>query len=62
MRAMTRLCRSLTRFRGDERGATAIEYAMIAVGIGIAVAATVFGTGASLKVNFYDKMNAAVAN
>ncbi|WP_309392038.1 Flp family type IVb pilin [Chelatococcus sambhunathii] len=52
----------MTRFRTDERGATAIEYAMIAVGIGIAVAATVFGVGTSLKVNFYDKMNAAVQN
>ncbi|MDR4307302.1 Flp family type IVb pilin [Chelatococcus sambhunathii] len=62
MRAMMRVCRALTRFRTDERGATAIEYAMIAVGIGIAVAATVFGVGTSLKVNFYDKMNAAVQN
>ncbi len=62
MRAMMRVGRTLLRFGADERGATSIEYAMIAVGIAIAVCATVFGVGASLKVNFYDKMNAAVAN
>jgi pilus assembly protein Flp/PilA len=53
--------RMLLRFLRDERGATAIEYAMIAVGIGCAVAATVYGTGQSLKANFYDKMNTAVS-
>lgn len=54
--------RVLRRFLRDERGATSIEYAMIAVGISIAVAAVVFGTGQSLKTGFYDKMNAAVTN
>jgi Flp pilus assembly pilin Flp len=42
----------------DERGATAIEYAMVAAGIGGAVAATVFSFGSQLKTNFYDKIAA----
>lgn len=46
------------RFIADEAGATAIEYAMIAAGIGAAVSATVFGVGSGLKANFYDKLAA----
>jgi pilus assembly protein Flp/PilA len=37
------------RFFADERGATAIEYAMIASGIGVVLAATVFMLGGSVK-------------
>jgi len=33
----------------DERGATAIEYALIAAGIGAALAATVYNLGSSTK-------------
>jgi len=40
----------------DERGATAIEYAMIAAGIGAAVATTVWSVGSTLKTNFYDRL------
>ncbi len=39
----------LTRFVRDERGATAIEYAMIASGIGVAIAATVTSLGSNVK-------------
>jgi pilus assembly protein Flp/PilA len=46
------------RFRDDESGATAIEYAMIAAGVGAFVAATVMGIGTTLKTNFYDKVAA----
>ena len=42
----------------DERGASAIEYAMIAAGIGATIAATVFTFGAELKANLYDKVAA----
>jgi Flp pilus assembly pilin Flp len=42
----------------DERGATAIEYAMIAAGIGATIAATVFTLGTELKTNFYDRIAA----
>jgi len=40
----------------DERGATAIEYALIAAGIGATIAATVFSFGSDLKTTFYDKI------
>jgi Flp pilus assembly pilin Flp len=42
----------------DDRGATAIEYALIAAGVGAAIAATVFGFGSELKTTFYDKIAA----
>ena len=44
------------RVAGDEKGATAIEYAMIAAGVGAAVATTVYSVGSSLKTNFYDRL------
>jgi len=37
------------RFLRDARGATAIEYAIIASGISIAIVATIVGLGASVK-------------
>jgi Flp pilus assembly pilin Flp len=37
----------------DEHGATAIEYAMVAAGVGMAVATTVWSVGSALKTNFY---------
>jgi Flp pilus assembly pilin Flp len=39
----------------DENGATAIEYALIAAGIGAAVAATVFSVGSS-TANLYQSV------
>jgi pilus assembly protein Flp/PilA len=42
----------------DERGATAIEYALIASAVGATIAATVFGFGSNLKTVFYDKIAA----
>jgi pilus assembly protein Flp/PilA len=41
-----------SRFLGDERGATAIEYSLIAVGISIVIVAAVNGVGTALKVPF----------
>ena len=46
------------RFVADEQGATAIEYAMIAAGIGAAVAATVIEPRLQPNANFYDKIGA----
>ena len=43
---------------GDEQGATAIEYAMVAAGVGLAVATTVWSVGSALKANFYDSLAA----
>ena len=45
------------RLAGDEHGATAIEYALIAAGIGAAVAATVWSLGSTTK-NFYASLAA----
>jgi Flp pilus assembly pilin Flp len=42
----------------EKRGATAIEYAIVAAGIGAAIAATVFGFGSELKATFYEKIAA----
>ena len=41
----------------DEQGATAIEYAMIAAGIGAALAATVFSLGSATH-NLYQSVAA----
>jgi pilus assembly protein Flp/PilA len=42
----------LRRFVVNERGATAIEYGLIAADISIAIIATVFGLGTSLNSTF----------
>ena len=39
-------------FAIDESGVTAIEYALIATGIAIAIIASVQGVGTKLKTNF----------
>jgi pilus assembly protein Flp/PilA len=40
------------RFARDESAATAIEYALIASGISIVIAATVFQVGGAVKTDF----------
>ncbi|HWL31507.1 MAG TPA: Flp family type IVb pilin [Xanthobacteraceae bacterium] len=50
------VARTLARFCSDERGATAIEYALIASGVSVAIAATVWNLGETLKTQFYDKL------
>ena len=44
------------RFHADECGTTAIEYALIAAGIGAAIAGTVFNMGTTLKTVWWDKI------
>ena len=39
----------LARFAHDERGATAIEYGLIAAGISVAIIAVVAGLGSGIK-------------
>jgi len=46
----------LLRLARDKGGATAIEYAMVASGVGLAVAATVMNLGSQLKTTFYDRL------
>ncbi len=44
--------RVLWRFLNDDRGATAIEYGLIAAGIAVAIIAVVAGLGTQLNVTF----------
>src|SRR5262249_27085186 len=48
--------RQFARTLRDDSGATAIEYAMIAAGVGCAVAATVFSLGSSVKDQLFQKV------
>ena len=45
----TAITRCVLRFVRDKSGATAIEYAMIASGVGVAIAATVVSLGSGVK-------------
>jgi pilus assembly protein Flp/PilA len=42
----------LSRFLGDQSGATAIEYCLIATGIALAIITTVQGIGPQLATKF----------
>jgi pilus assembly protein Flp/PilA len=42
----------ISRFLGDDSGATAIEYCLIAVGISIVIITAVNGIGSTLNTNF----------
>jgi pilus assembly protein Flp/PilA len=53
---LTAAGRMLVRFRDDESGATAIEYAMIASGVGATVAATVYLLGNKVQ-NLFSNLN-----
>jgi pilus assembly protein Flp/PilA len=44
------------RFRADQSGATAIEYGLIAAGIGMAIITVVFNLGTAIKANLWDKV------
>jgi pilus assembly protein Flp/PilA len=48
------------RFRADESGATAIEYALIAAGISVAIVTTVYGLGTQIKTALWDKVGNAM--
>jgi Flp pilus assembly pilin Flp len=60
MTSLAMLCsRTAGKFRDmlvDESGATAIEYGMIAAGVGGAIAATVYSLGSAVKQQLYDKI------
>jgi pilus assembly protein Flp/PilA len=40
----------------NQRGATAIEYALMASGISLAIMSTIWSLGDSVKANLYDKL------
>ena len=44
--------RLFSRFLGDDRAATAIEYGLIAAGIAVAIIAVVQGLGSQLNTTF----------
>jgi pilus assembly protein Flp/PilA len=44
--------RQIARFRTDQSGATAVEYAMIAVGIAVVIVVAVTAIGSSVKGSF----------
>ena len=44
-------------FARDESGATAIEYALIAGGVSIAIVGALTSLGSQIMVVFYDKLN-----
>ena len=48
--------RLAARFLAEESGATAIEYSLIAAGVGVTVLSTIFSVGSELKKNWYDKL------
>jgi pilus assembly protein Flp/PilA len=48
------LLQTLNMFRADTRGATAIEYGLIAAGIAVAIAAAVFALGGDIAGIFGD--------
>jgi pilus assembly protein Flp/PilA len=52
--------RAAGRFLADERGATAIEYALIACGIGAAIISIVFGLGTTVTNNLYNRIAQAL--
>jgi pilus assembly protein Flp/PilA len=51
---------SVVRFMRDERGATAIEYALVASGIAVAIASTVVTLGSAVKNNLYGNVATAL--
>jgi pilus assembly protein Flp/PilA len=56
-----RLPETIHRFAHNEHGATAIEYALIAAGIAVAVASAVMSLGDSVKA-MYDRIYNALLN
>ncbi|HXD14313.1 MAG TPA: Flp family type IVb pilin [Xanthobacteraceae bacterium] len=51
---------SVARFMRDESGATAIEYALVASGIAVAIASTVVTLGSAVKNNLYGNVATAL--
>lgn len=51
-----RLRSLVQRFLVDASGATAIEYGLIAAGVGATIAGTVWNLGSQVKTTMYDKL------
>ena len=48
--------RQFGRLLRDDRGSTAIEYGLIAGGVAVVIAATIFSLGSSVKTNLYQRV------
>ena len=46
------ICTAIGRFAADEGGATAIEYALIASGVSVAIVGIIGGLGSNVKTMF----------
>ena len=46
------MCKLLWRFAADDAGAAAIEYALLAAGIAVAIIAVIAGLGTNLNTTF----------
>ena len=51
---------SIKRFLAEEGGATAIEYALIASGISIAIATVALSLGSTLRDDYFGRVDAAL--
>jgi len=49
-------------FVADERGATAVEYGLLAALIGLAIMATISSTGQAIKTELYEQIGNALAS
>jgi pilus assembly protein Flp/PilA len=52
----------ICRFAADQRGATAIEYAIIASGISVAIIVSVWAVGATVRDDLFQKVADAMAS
>ncbi|MGN6571031.1 MAG: Flp family type IVb pilin [Pseudolabrys sp.] len=55
---LSRTAAQVRSFADDDRGATAIEYSLMASGIALAIISTIWSLGGSIKTNLYDKLAA----
>ncbi len=53
---------SAGRFLADQRGATALEYGLMAALISVAIMTVVFSTGQGIKNTLYGQISTALAN
>lgn len=60
MSKLTMLHLAFRRFCTNESGGTAIEYALVAAGIGVVIAGVVQGLGTNVKTALFDKVAAVL--
>ncbi len=60
-RRRTRTIRSIARYIADDSGATAVEYAIIASMISLAIMGSVYALGTAIQDTLYNKIANAIA-